>query len=92
MTTATQTARLDIRLDRERKGLIEQAARLSGQSVSVFTVTSAVREARRAIEQFGTLTLSDDDRIAFLDALDNPPKPNARLKRAAKAHAKSVRP
>jgi uncharacterized protein (DUF1778 family) len=91
MSTLQQTARLDIRLDPERKGLIEQAARLFGQSVSAFTVSSAVREAHRVVEQFGSLTLSDADRTAFLEALDSPPKANARLKRAFKNHTKSVK-
>jgi hypothetical protein len=32
--------------------------------------------------------LSDRDRDRFLDLLDNPPKPNAALRRAAARHAK----
>ena len=90
MTTA-QTARLDLRLDPERKHLIEQAASLLGQSISAFTVSSAVRQASEIVERFGTLSLSDRDRDAFLAALDNPPKPNARLKKAFKSHDKTVR-
>jgi uncharacterized protein (DUF1778 family) len=88
----TQTARLDIRLDSKRKRLIEQAADLLGQSVSMFTVSSVVRQASEVVERFGTLTLSDRDRSAFLKALDNPPRPSARLAKAFKAHAKRVRP
>jgi len=89
--STTQTARLDIRLDPDRKHLIEQAANLLGQSVSAFTVSCAVRQAGEIVERFGLLTLSDRDRDQFLAALDNPPKPNARLKRAFKAHARKVR-
>lgn len=89
--TSMQTARLDLRLDPERKHLIEQAASLLGQSVSAFTVSSAVREAGEIIERFGMLSLSDRDRDAFLAALDNPPKPNARLRKAFKAHGKTAR-
>jgi len=89
--TASQTARLDLRLDPDRKHLIEQAASLIGQSISAFTVSSAVREASQIIERFGTLSLSDRDRDAFLAALDNASKPNARLKKAFKAHDKKVR-
>ena len=87
----TQTARLELRLDPNRKHLIEQAASLLGQSVSAFTVSSAVREAGEIVERFGTFSLGDRDRNAFLAALDNPPKPNARLRKAFKAHGKTVR-
>ena len=89
--TSVQTARLDLRLDPDRKHLIEQAASLLGQSVSAFTVSSAVREASEIVERFGMLSLSDRDRDAFLAALDNPPKPSARLRKAFKAHGKTVR-
>jgi uncharacterized protein (DUF1778 family) len=89
---ATQTARLEIRLDSKRKRLIEQAADLLGQSVSTFTISSAVRQASEVVERFGTLTLSDRDQDAFLKALDNPPRPRARLAKAFKAHDKQVRP
>ena len=89
--TTSQTARLDLRLDPKRKHLIEQAAKLLGQSISAFTVSSAVRQASEIVERFGTLSLSDRDRDAFLAALDNPPKPNARLKKAFKSHDKKVR-
>ncbi|MCD4832050.1 MAG: DUF1778 domain-containing protein [Anaerohalosphaeraceae bacterium] len=91
MSTATPTTRLDVRLDSNRKNLIEQAAGLLGQTISAFTVSTLVREARDVVERFGTVSLSDRDRDAFLAALDNPPKPNARLKRALKAHGKLVR-
>jgi uncharacterized protein (DUF1778 family) len=87
----TQTARLDLRLDSERKRLIEEAAGLLGQSVSAFTVSSAVRQASQVIERFGALSLSDRDRDAFVKALDSPPKPKARLRKAFKAHDKQVR-
>jgi uncharacterized protein (DUF1778 family) len=88
----SQTARLEIRLDSKRKRLIGQAAELLGQSISTFTVSSAVRQASEVIGRFGALTLSDHDQKVFLKALDNPPRPNARLKKAFRAHDKQVRP
>lgn len=91
MSTATPITRLDVRMASDRKDLIEQAAGLLGQTISAFTVSTLVREASDVVERFGTVSLSDRDRDAFLAALDNPPKPNARLKRAFKAHDKLVR-
>jgi len=35
--------------------------------------------------------LSDRDRDTFLAALENPPKPNARLRQAAKLHKSHVK-
>ena len=34
--------------------------------------------------------LSDRDRDSFLDALENPPEPNEKLKQAAKRHKEMV--
>ena len=85
-----QTSRLDLRLDVDRKRLIEQAASLLGQSVSAFTVSSAVREACEVVQHFGVLSLSDRDRDDFLVAIDNPPKPNARLRRAFRTHGEEA--
>jgi len=91
MATSARNTRLDVRLAAEHKKLIEQAAGLLGQSVSAFTVSTLVQEAEHVVERFGRLHLTDRDRDIFLAALDNPPKPNARLRRAARAHARSVR-
>lgn len=87
----TASARLEVRLDARRKAMVERAAQLLGQTVSSFTASTLTREAQEVIERFGAVSLSDADRDAFLKALDNPPKPNARLKRAFKAHARKVR-
>ncbi|MBC8372800.1 MAG: DUF1778 domain-containing protein [Phycisphaerae bacterium] len=90
MSTITHNTRLDVRLAGEHKKLIQQAAELLGQSISAFTVSTLVQEAQQVVERFSSLRLSDRDRDLFLDALDNPPEPNERLRRAARAHAKGV--
>lgn len=75
--------RLDVRLTREKKELIEQAAAASGQTVTDFTVSTLCRRARKVLRDEQVLVLSDRDRDAFLAALENPPKPNRALLRAA---------
>ncbi|MBN1346410.1 MAG: DUF1778 domain-containing protein [Phycisphaerae bacterium] len=87
-----QNTRLDVRLAEEHKKLIEQAAGFMGQTVSAFTVSTLIREAEEIVERFGMLRLSDRDRDAFLAALDSPPEPNAKLRKAVKRHAKKVAP
>ena len=90
MTQIARSSRLDVRLRKEQKLLIEQAARLLGQTVSAFTTAVALREAEQVIEKFGNLRLSNRDRDIFLAALDNPPEPNAKLRRAVKEYAEKV--
>ena len=90
MPSTSQSTRLDVRLSEEKKRRIEQAASYLGQTVSAFTVATLVREAEEVVERFGMMRLTDRDRDAFLSALDNPPRPNARLRKAAKRHAKTV--
>ena len=42
-------------------------------------------EARAVIERAERVALTSRDSLTVLDLLENPPKPTARLKRAAKA-------
>ncbi len=90
MTTTASNTRLDVRLGAEQKTLIEQAAGFLGQTISAFTVATLVHQAEAVVERFGNLRLSNRDRDAFLTALDNAPKPNAKLRKAAQRHAKRV--
>ncbi len=82
--------RLNVRLDAGSKELIERAAHSLNQTVSSFTISTLIREARQVVGQSEALRLSDRDRQIFLDALDNPPAPNAKLRAAAREHAARV--
>jgi uncharacterized protein (DUF1778 family) len=77
-------ARLDFRLNRQLKELIDQAACLMGQSVSDFAVSTLVERARRIVQENSTTILSDRDRDIFLAMLDADGRPNEALKRAAR--------
>jgi len=90
MGATAQDKRLDVRLAADHKNLIEQAASLRGQTVSAFAVSTLVAEAGRVVEESTVLRLSNRDRDAFLATLDNPPKPNARLRKGFKLHAMHV--
>jgi len=90
MATTESNTRLDVRLREEQKRLIGEAARFLGQTVSAFTVTTLVRQAEEVVQRSKILRLSNRDRDAFLAALDNPPEPHARLRKAAKLHARKV--
>ena len=79
-------ARLDFRLNRQVKEVIEQAAAVSGQSVSDFAVSALYRTAKEVLEREQTTRLSNRDRDVFLAMLDSDAKPNEALRRAAKRY------
>jgi uncharacterized protein (DUF1778 family) len=79
-------ARLEARVSAAQKSLLQHAAVLSGRTLSEFVVTSAQDAARRVIAEHASIRLSREEQLAFVQALLQPPEPNARLKRAAKAH------
>ena len=70
-----------------QKGLLQQAAALSGRTLSEFVVASAQDAARRVIAEHESIRLSREEQLAFVHALMQAPEPNARLKRAAKAYS-----
>jgi uncharacterized protein (DUF1778 family) len=82
----TRDARLEARVSAAQKNLLQQAAALSGRTLSEFVVASAQDAARRVLAEHESIRLSREEQLAFVQALLNPPQPNARLKRAAKAY------
>jgi len=81
-----RTARLEARVTDEQKNLLHRAAALLGRSVSDFIISSAQEAALRTIQDYELVRLTVDERNEFVTALLNPPTPNARLKKAAKAY------
>jgi uncharacterized protein (DUF1778 family) len=63
--------------------MLQQAAALSGRTLSEFVVASAQEAAAKVIEANETIRLTREEQIAFVSALLNSPPPNARLRRAA---------
>lgn len=81
---ALKKQRIDLRLTDEDKDLIEEAAAMTNQTITQFMVNSASERAAEIIEQHRRLILNEDSWKRVMDALDNPPEPNERLKRAAR--------
>lgn len=73
--SATKSDRLELRLTRDQKSEIEQAAALSGRSVTDFSVSLLVREAEHVIRVERDLRMSKDSWEAFNAILDQPAKP-----------------
>ena len=69
---------------------LEQAAELLGATVNQFVVQTAYQEAQRVIERESVIRLSQKDARKVLSLLDNPPKPNKRLKDAVRVFKGTV--
>jgi uncharacterized protein (DUF1778 family) len=87
MSTALKE-RLEARISREQKRLLAEAAGLRGQSLSEFVVQSAQEAARRTLEEYRVITLTQRDRDAFVKALLKPATPSSALKKAADRYRK----
>ena len=83
--------RITARISENVRVTLEQAAELSGATVSQFVVQTAYQEAQRLIERETVIRLSQEDARLVLALMDNPRKPNKRLKDAVKAFRESVR-
>lgn len=84
MSTKTKkTESISLRATSETKQHLDRAASLLGISRTSFIIESAMERALEVIEKHRTVTLSDRDRDAFLDLLDDD-TPNEKLKEAAR--------
>ncbi|QKK02994.1 MAG: DUF1778 domain-containing protein [Pseudomonadota bacterium] len=81
--SSARDAWLDFRLQSEHKRLIEQAAVVSGQSLSEFALSHLVGAAREAVDQATTTRLNRRDRDAFLALISADAEPNEALTAAA---------
>lgn len=83
-------ARLDFRLAVENKRLIEQAAVISGQTVSDFVLSNAIKTAHEVVEKHHSTVLSNRDRDLFLAMLDADDEPNEALQELVEAHKRLI--
>jgi uncharacterized protein (DUF1778 family) len=74
--------RLEARISRDQKQLLQRAADLQGRTLSDFVVSSAQEAAVRTIERMQIIKLSLEDSRAFAEALLNPPEPTPALRRS----------
>jgi uncharacterized protein (DUF1778 family) len=83
--------RITARVSDNVRVTLEQAAELLGSTVNQFVVQTAYQEAQRVIEKESIIRLSQRDARKILTVLDNPPKPNKRLRDAVKDFKGTVR-
>ncbi|MEO5535907.1 MAG: DUF1778 domain-containing protein [Pseudolysinimonas sp.] len=74
MTTALKNERIELRLTQEQKRTIEQAATISGRSVTDFSVPLLVEQASEVIRHDRELHMSAEAWDAFNEILNRPAK------------------
>ncbi len=82
--------RVQVRIDAKAKRMLERAAALANTTVSAFVVNSALDAASRLVRERQQIVLGERDWDVFFDALVNPAKPNAALRKAFAAHKQLV--
>jgi uncharacterized protein (DUF1778 family) len=92
ITETSKQQRMHIRLDAYSKQTLEKAANYSHKSLSEFVLSQALTAAEQVISEHEKITLSAADWDLFLQALENPPQRNNKLKQAMKLHQISVQP
>ena len=85
-----RAARLEARVTPEQKAMLQQAAVLSGRTLSEFVVASAQEAAERVIQEHETIRLSRAEQIAFVTTLLDPPAPGERLRQAAATYRQQM--
>ena len=82
------SGRIELRVDAGAKAKLARAAALEHIDLTAFILRAALPAADHVIENAERITLSERDSLRVLDLLENPPTPNAKLRRAAAAFAK----
>ena len=90
-TPTTKQDRIGARVPHEVYETLCRAAELTGATVNQFLVQAALKEAQSVIEREDVIRLSPQGWNWLLDLLENPPKPNAKLKAALKRYQNAQR-
>jgi len=74
MSTATASARIDLRLDRHKKSVVVRAAELAGVNITQFIMDRVFPDAERIVLENNRIRLSGRDWTKFCARLDARPK------------------
>lgn len=77
--------RLALRLKPADKALIMRAVALTQTDMTSFILRTVLNEAQAVIDKHERLKLSKRDSLLVMELLENPPPPNAKLRKAAQA-------
>ena len=82
--------RMNLRISASAKAKLARAAALRNTDLTNFVTQTAVREAEAIIEEADSLKVSSLDLARIFELLENPPKPNDRLKAAITALPQTI--
>lgn len=85
-----RTERVAVRVTPEQKRLLQRVAELTGRSLTDFILSSAQAAAEETLRTRQVIELSARDAEVIMSALLNPPRPNDRMKAAARQYRELV--
>ena len=81
--------RVALRVRSADKAVIMRAVALAQTDMTTFILRTALREAHSVIEEHERVKLTERDSRRVMELLENPPAPNAKLRKAARALPKN---
>jgi len=83
----TTSPRITARVSEDTQALLSKAAALTGiSSINSFVLSAAIEKATKIMEKEETLTLSKQDSLLFIEALDKPAVSNKKLSEAFESY------
>ena len=82
--------RVMLRIRAADKAVIKRAVAIEQTDMTTFMLRTALREAQSVIAEHERGKLTQRDSLLVLKLLDNPPAPNAKLRKAARAIPKKA--
>ena len=82
------TIRISLRVRPDQKRRLLRAVALDKTNLTDFVLRHALKAAEAVIEEADRVKLSTRDSLRVLELLEDPPAPNAKLRRAARAMPK----
>jgi uncharacterized protein (DUF1778 family) len=89
MPALNEKQRVSARIPIHAYQTLIRAAEISGATLNQFLVQAAIEKAHSIIEKDQTINLSIKSAKVFFNAIENPPKPEKKLKEAMKAYRDS---
>ena len=85
-----KTERISARVSENVYQTLHRAASLVGSTVNQFLVQSALERAQAVIKEESIVYLTGESAKRFIDAIENPPVPNQKLKTAFRRHGERL--
>lgn len=84
-TPVDENSRVALRIPPADKAMLLRAVALEQTNMTDFILRTVLREAKAIIEEHEHLKLNRQNSLAVLELLENPPAPNSKLRKAARA-------